>query len=92
MTLKSAYKPRTPQTQWTKDVETSVSQFVRISATYDTQTCQVELSAESCNIEEIAIATKWDTEEDDGYVGIGYTKRGIYVSHHECHASLGSHS
>jgi hypothetical protein len=30
--------------------------------------------------EEIHIATKWEQKGDDGYVGEGFTKRGIYVS------------
>ncbi|KAF8168900.1 hypothetical protein BJ912DRAFT_862426, partial [Pholiota molesta] len=77
--LKSAYKPRAPQVQWSKDVDTTSCQFFRISATYDIKTCQVELSPEATDAEDIEIATKWENKKDGGYVGIGYTKRGIYA-------------
>ena len=30
--------------------------------------------------EEIHIAAKWEKKGDDGYIGEGFTKRGIYVS------------
>ncbi|KAF8182020.1 kinase-like domain-containing protein [Pholiota molesta] len=77
--LKSAYRLRAPQAQWSKDVDTTSCQFFRISATYDIKTCQVELSPEATDVEDIEIATKWENKKDGGYVGIGYTKRGIYA-------------
>ena len=30
--------------------------------------------------EEIDIAAKWENKGDDGYIGEGFTKRGVYVS------------
>ena len=59
-------------------VGTILSQFIRTSATYNSGSVQVELHIG--NVEEtIEIVTEWEEKGQSGYIGTGFTKRGIYV-------------
>jgi hypothetical protein len=54
--------------------------FLRTKASYSPENClKVDFQAMEV-AEEIHIAAKWEKKGDDGYIGEGFTKRGIYVS------------
>ena len=72
--LKSAWKPKALTNR--PLVKTSPCQFIRTTASYKSDG-QVELQVG--NVEEtIDISTEWK-EGQAGYIGMGFTKRGIYV-------------
>lgn len=74
--LKSAWKSKNLLTR--PGVKTVPCQFIRTSATYDSKNAQVELQVG--NLEEtIEIAAEWEFKDQSGYIGAGFTKRGIYV-------------
>ena len=53
--------------------------FIRTTATYDDTSARVVLHVE--NSEEtidIAAPSEWKEEGQSGYIGMGFTKRGIY--------------
>lgn len=61
-------------------------EFVRTTATFNSTTCQVDLEVGTAK-ENMEITTEWNGEIDReisiarpaGLIGVGYTKRGIYV-------------
>jgi len=53
--------------------------FLRINASYSLENgLHVDFKMMETS-EEIEIAAKWEKPGDDGYIGEGFTKRGIYV-------------
>lgn len=67
------------QCKWACDVEVVTCSFVRTLATYSpTDGLLVNFKTMESS-EDISIAAKWEGENDSGYIGEGFTKRGIYV-------------
>ena len=77
--LRSAFKPPRARPQWTRDIEMVTCSFLRTKASYSLENgLQVDFEMMETS-EEIQIAAKWEKPSDDGYIGEGFTKRGIYV-------------
>lgn len=85
--LKSAFRPPTPIRQWSRDVQLVDYQFTRSTAQYQANG-DVEVTRVSESLEVIAIADDWLKGEElskrkehynTGFIGCGFTKRGIYV-------------
>ncbi|KAF8812039.1 hypothetical protein BYT27DRAFT_7208000 [Phlegmacium glaucopus] len=73
--LRSAWKPKAVTNR--PLVQTTACQFIRSTASYKSDACQVEL--QFGNIEEtINISTEWEKGQA-GYIGTRFTKRGIYA-------------
>lgn len=86
--LKSAFRPPTPNHQWSRDVQHLTSyQFTRSTAKYQPNG-DVKITRVSEGLEVISIADDWLKGEElwktkehykTGFIGCGFTKRGIYV-------------
>lgn len=82
--LRSAFPPIIPRPiQWTRSVNTTPYAFIRTTATFVTngkETGQV-IFKESDDTEFIEIPNRsaWEKKGTVGYIGEGFTKRGIYV-------------
>ncbi|KAF8952860.1 hypothetical protein BDZ97DRAFT_1909005 [Flammula alnicola] len=77
--LKSAFRPPATRPNWTRDIEMTACSFLRTKATYALKD-GLHVRFETMEIaEEIQIAAKWEKVGDDGYIGEGFTKRGIYA-------------
>lgn len=86
-TLKSAFRPP-PAFQWSRDVPVADYRFTRSTAQYQLNG-GVKITRVSENLEVIAIAEDWLKGEEmwekkelhykTGFIGRGFTKRGIYV-------------
>lgn len=91
-TLKSVFRISVPSpSQWSREVPLTEYRFTCSTAKYQ-PTGNVKIS-QSDNLETIAIAEDWlDGEKlskekkhyKTGYIGCGFTKRGIYVSLYSC--------
>lgn len=87
--LKSAFRPPIRKEQWTRDPPMIESLFIRTKATISTEG-NVEISVSDGILEAIEIAGDWENgqtlydqgkpHETTGFVGMGYSKRGVYVS------------
>ena len=90
--LKSAFcPPPPPPVQWSRDVQVTDYQFTRSTAQY--LPCgDVTITQNPAKLEVIAIANDWKRGEElfekkeshynSGFIGRGYSKRGIYVCSH----------
>ncbi|PPQ79723.1 hypothetical protein CVT26_016028 [Gymnopilus dilepis] len=77
--LRSAFRPPIPSFSWTRDVSMVTCTFLRMAASY-TPTNGLRVDFETSEeIEEIEIAAKWEKADEPGYIGEGFTKRGIYA-------------
>ena len=75
--LRSAF---IPQRQWTRTCEMVTLNFCRTSATYSPQDgLLVRFSNQRDKTETIEIAKDHESSDDAGFIGKGYTKRGVYV-------------
>uniref|UniRef100_A0A8H8CMT2 Alpha-type protein kinase domain-containing protein n=1 Tax=Psilocybe cubensis TaxID=181762 RepID=A0A8H8CMT2_PSICU len=63
---------------WTRNVQMVPYKFIRTSVTYDIQTGHLVWTKEMVE-ETIEIAEKWHSKSDSGFIGEGFTKRGIYA-------------
>jgi hypothetical protein len=90
--LKSAFRPPPPPpVQWSRDVPVTDYQFTRSTAQY-LPSGDVTITRNSGKLEVITIANDWKRGEelyekkeshyDSGFIGRGYSKRGIYVCSH----------
>jgi hypothetical protein len=86
--LRSAFRiPPTPATgtldsepQWSRSCTTVKSTFIRTKAYYSfADGLRVTFNTTSGVQEVIEIAKKFMSAKDEGYIGEGFTKRGIYV-------------
>lgn len=87
-TLKSAFRPPPQAFQWSRDVPLVDYQFTRSAASYQPDG-EVKIVKISENLEVISIAKDWLSGETEweknqphyntGFIGRGFTKRGIYV-------------
>jgi len=82
--LKSAFIPprlsATRQAQWTRTCEMITVKFTCTTATYQAKDgLLVRFSIQKDVIETIQIAKEHESGDDVGFIGKGYTKRGIYV-------------
>jgi hypothetical protein len=78
-----------PTSHWSRNPAMNMYKFTRTKATFNTSAGDVQLSVQKED-EFIEIAGDWSSGEiafeekksyhDTGYIGRGYTKRGIYVS------------
>ncbi|KAF8805628.1 hypothetical protein BYT27DRAFT_7258067 [Phlegmacium glaucopus] len=78
--LKSAFQPPTATCpKWTRDIEMITCSFLRTEVTYTLKN-GLDVQFETSEIaEEMQIAAKWEKASDGGYIGEGFTKRGIYA-------------
>ena len=74
--LRSAWKPKVFTTR--PSVQTIPCRFIRTTAAFDSNACRVEMQVQSDIKETIDVAVAWE-QGQDGYIGTGFTKRGIYV-------------
>jgi hypothetical protein len=77
--LKSAFRPPAVCPKWTRNIKMVSCSFMQTMATYDFKN-GLDVHFETLEItKEIEIAANWERVGDDGYIGEGFTKRGIYV-------------
>lgn len=72
------------KSQWTRNVDTVSCSFIRSTTTYTPDDGLQVMFKESTSPEDIDIASAYLTASDNGFLGEGFTKRGIYVSDTIC--------
>ena len=87
-TLKSAFRLPPPVPQWSREVSIANYQFTRSTAQYQPDG-EVRITRSSESLDIIAIAKDWLNGEEmwekkeqyhkTGFIGRGFTKRGVYV-------------
>ena len=87
-TLKSAFRPPPPVFQWSREVSVVDYRFTRSTAQYQPDG-DVKITRSSESLDVIAIAEDWLKGEEmwekkeryykTGFIGRGFTKRGVYV-------------
>lgn len=78
--LRSAFQAPT-HPKWTREPSMIKCSFTQIKATYDfNDGLNVRFTTSGVE-EQLEVARNWENSSDEGYIGEGYSKRGIYVRH-----------